>query len=160
MLPVGLLVWLHPSFLGFVWMQPPVRCISMVLVCLMHTFLHFVRCWYACLACFASPVWFSLLLCIFARLPTCSCISLCVIHSPIQWNYGHSIETYICPLRTPPFCLITCLFAFLTSFASLSFSMLVCWFVSLLVCWFVSFVFAFTRMERGHLGNGGLSHKG
>ena len=29
------------------------------------------------------PFGFSLLLCIFARLPTCSCMSLCVVHTPI-----------------------------------------------------------------------------
>ena len=37
----------------------------------------------------------------FACLPTCSCMSLCVVHTPIQWSYGHSIQTYICPPRTP-----------------------------------------------------------
>ena len=45
-------------------------------------------------------------LCFFASftcLPTFSCMSLCVIHPPIQWNYGHSIQTYNCPSRTPPF---------------------------------------------------------
>ena len=36
---------------------------------------------------------------------------MCVIHTPIQWNYGHLIQTYICPPRTLPFCLITNLFA-------------------------------------------------
>ena len=95
-----------------------------------YTLLRSVRYWYACLV---SLVWLSLLLCIFARLPTCSCMSLCVVRTPIQWNYGYSIQTYICPPRTL-FCLIACLFAFLVlhmfvcpclaSFASLSFSML------------------------------------
>ena len=28
---------------------------------------------------------------------------MCVIQTPISWNYGRSIQTYICPLRTPPF---------------------------------------------------------
>ena len=90
---------------------PPEACLNLttcentsgVLMSSMHTFLCFVRCWYACLACFAPPIWLSLLLCIFARLPTCSCMSLCVVHIPIQWNYGHSIQTYICPPRTPSF---------------------------------------------------------
>ena len=27
----------------------------------------------------------------------------CVIHTPISWNYGHPIQTYICPPRTPSF---------------------------------------------------------
>ena len=102
--PRGLvLVWLHPSLLRFAWMQPLVRYMSLVLVCLIHTFLLSVRCLYACLDCFVPPVWLSLLHCIFARLPTCSCISLYLIHTPIQWNCGHSIQTYICPPRTPPF---------------------------------------------------------
>ena len=36
----------------------------------------------------------------------------CVVHTPISWNHGHPIQTYICPPRTPPsFRLITCLFA-------------------------------------------------
>ena len=97
---------------------PPEACLNLttcentsgVLMSSMHTFLCFVRCWYACLACFAPPIWLSLLLCIFARLPTCSCMSLCVVHIPIQWNYGHSIQTYICPPRTPSFFFITYLF--------------------------------------------------
>ena len=42
-------------------------------------------------------------LCIFARLPTCLCMSLCVVCTPIQWNYGHSIQTYICPPSTSLF---------------------------------------------------------
>ena len=39
----------------------------------------------------------------FACLLTYSCMSLCVVHIPFQWNYGHSIQTYICPPMTPPF---------------------------------------------------------
>ena len=35
----------------------------------------------------------------------------CVVHIPIQWNYGHLIQTYICPPKTFPFCLITCSFS-------------------------------------------------
>ena len=27
----------------------------------------------------------------------------CIIHTPISQNYGHPIQTYICPPRTPPF---------------------------------------------------------
>ena len=80
---------------------PPKICLD-VGVLVLHL-LHFVRCWYACLACFAPLIWLSLLLCIFARLPTCSCISLCVVHILIQWNYGHSIQTYICPPRSLSF---------------------------------------------------------
>ena len=105
------LVWLHMSLVLLVWMQPLVRCTSVVLVCLIHTFLCSMQCRYACLACFVPPIWLSLLSCIFARLRTCSYMSLCVVHTPIQWNYGHSIQTYSCPPKTPSFCLITCLFA-------------------------------------------------
>ena len=36
----------------------------------------------------------------------------CVVHTPISWNYGHPIQIYICPPRTPhSFHLITYLFA-------------------------------------------------
>ena len=42
-------------------------------------------------------------LCIFACLPTCSSMNLCVVHTPIHGNYGHLIQTYICPPRTPFF---------------------------------------------------------
>ena len=56
---------------------PPEACLNLttcentsgVLMSSMHTFLCSVRCWYACLACFAPPIWLSFLLCIFARLP-------------------------------------------------------------------------------------------
>ena len=81
-------------------MWPLVRHISVMLVCLIHTFLYCVRCFYAC---FVPPIWLSLLLFIFTHLFTCSCISFCVIHTPIQWSYGHRIQTYICPPRTPSF---------------------------------------------------------
>ena len=77
---------------------PPKVCLDVGVLGL-HL-LHSVRCWYACLACFAPLIWLSLLLCIFARLPTCSCISLCVVHILIQWNYEHLIQTYICPPRS------------------------------------------------------------
>ena len=98
-----LLMWLHLSLLWLVWMWPLVSHISVILVCLTHTVLCSVQCWYACLACFVPPVWLSLLLCIFTSLPTCSSMSLCVVHTPISWNHGHSIQTYICPPRTPTF---------------------------------------------------------
>ena len=134
-----MLLWLHPSHLWPIWMWPFMRHISLMLVCLIHTFLHSMRWCYACLVCFVPPVWLSLLLYIFARFPTYSCMSpcllvsssliptilcefilvfhtrdpesligiffdsTCVIRTPIQWNYGHSIQTYFCPLRTPPF---------------------------------------------------------
>ena len=134
-----LLVWLHMSLLWFAWVWPLMRHISVMLVCLIHTFLHSMWWCYACLANFVPPVWLSLLLCIFARLPTCSCMSLCllmsssliptnlyrfitrlwytrpqvplgilldrtcVVHTPILWNYGHPIQTYILPPRTPSF---------------------------------------------------------
>ena len=69
---------------------------------------------------FVPPVGF---LCIFTRLLTCPCMSLaclCVVHASTQWSYGHSIQTYICPSRTPPFvhflaylpfCLFACFIA-------------------------------------------------
>ena len=73
----------------------------MVSMCLIHTFLLSVQCCYVYLACFVPLVWLSLLICIFTRLPTCSCMSLYVVHTPIQWNYEHSIQTYICLPRAP-----------------------------------------------------------
>ena len=76
-----LLVWLHSSLLWLVWMWRLVRHISVMLVCLIHTFLHLVRWCYACLACFVTPIWISLLLCIFAHMPTCSCIGPCLLVS-------------------------------------------------------------------------------
>ena len=92
-----------------------------------------------CYACFVPHIRLPLLLCIFAHLPTSSCMSpcllvsssliltiscgftpifdtrepeshlgillddTCVIHTPISWNYGHPIQTYICHPRTFPF---------------------------------------------------------
>ena len=76
-----LLVWLHKSLLWLVWMWRLVRHISMMLVCLIHTFLRLVRWCYACLACFVPPIWLSLLLYIFARLPTYSCMGPCLLVS-------------------------------------------------------------------------------
>ena len=128
-----LFVWLHLSLLWLDWMWLLVRHNSVMLVRLIHTFLCSVRWCYAYLACFVPLVWLSLLLCIFAHLPTYSCMSpclllcilyrftpvfdtrnpksligilfdgTCVIHTPIQWNSGHPIQTYFCPSRTPPF---------------------------------------------------------
>ena len=125
--PVGLLVWLRPSLLGIDWVQLLMRYTSVVLVCLVHTFLCSVRCLYACLACFVPSVQLSLLPCIFACLPTCSCMSLCVVHTSIQWSYGYSIQPYICPPRRPSFCLIICLFTLLYALLALVWlSLLVC----------------------------------
>ena len=113
----------------------------MELVCLIHTFLHSVRCCMLALLALCYLFGFLCFFCIFVCLPTCSCMSLCVIHTPIQWNYKHSIQTYICPPKTPPFCLITHLFAFhvlhifvcpcLASFAILS---LACFSLHLFLC--------------------------
>ena len=116
----------------------------MILVYLMYTLspLHALLC-LPCLACFMPPVWLSLLLCIFARLPICSCMSPCLLVSssliptiscrftPIfdtrdpesllgilldGTGVVHTpILTYICPPRIPPF----------------SYNMLVCPFVCL-----------------------------
>ena len=95
LVPIGLWghlrIWLHPSRLWYVWMWQLVRHISVILVCLLHTVLCSVRCRYACLACFVPPIWLSLLHCIFARLPTSACMSLCVVRTPIQWNFGLGI---------------------------------------------------------------------
>ena len=103
-------------------------------ICSMHTLSPL--CMMICLPCLlVPPVWLSLLFYIIACLPTCPCMSLCllvsssliptfscglttifdtqepksllrilldgiyVIHNPIKWNYGHSIQTYICPPR-------------------------------------------------------------
>ena len=109
-LDLGFAMLLCPSWTcAFVVTSIPPRVCLDVTTCEIHlhgvgvlgTFLCSVRCWFAC---FAPPIWLSLLFCIFAHLPTCSCMSLCVVHTPIQWNYGHSIQTYVCPPpRTPPF---------------------------------------------------------
>ena len=44
-----------------------------------HLSLHSMQSWYFCLACFVPPFWLFLPLRIFARLPTCSCMCLCVV---------------------------------------------------------------------------------
>ena len=139
----------------------------MILVYLMYTLspLHALLC-LPCLACFMPPVWLSLRLCIFARLPICSCMSPCLLVSssliptiscrftPIfdtrdpksllgilldGTGVVHTpILTYICPPRIPPF----------------SYNMLVCPFVcltclfapvwlSLLVCLFACSLYLF-----------------
>ena len=88
-----------------------------------------LRCWLLCAylppfplhVMICSPCLFVPLvgfLCI--RLLMCSCMSLacqCVVHTSTQWSYGHSIQTYICPSRTPPF---VCRFAYLSSFCLLA----------------------------------------
>ena len=59
----GITIWENTSpWYWFAWCIP---------------FLHSVWC-YACLACFVPPVWLSLLLCIFTRLPTWPCMSPCL----------------------------------------------------------------------------------
>ena len=140
-----LLVWLHLSLLWIVWMLPFVRRTFVVFVCLIHTFLCSAWCLYGWLAFFVPPVWLFVLLCIFVRLPTCSCMSLCVIHSPISWNYGYSIQTYISPSRTPSFVDNMLIWPRLTSFATLSLSML---FFYLLLCLSAGF---FLLSLHGHL---------
>ena len=94
--------------------------------CFVHTFPSFLLHAMICLPClFVSPVGF---LCIFTRSLTCPCMSLawwCVIHTSTQWSYGHLIQTYICPLRTPPF---VCFFAYL------SLSLFTCSHASLFLC--------------------------
>ena len=60
---------------------------------------------------------------IFARLPTCSCMGLCVVHTPNSWNYGHPKPTFVFLGRPPLFDnLFIC--PRLAPFDSLSFSML------------------------------------
>ena len=83
------------------WMWPLVQRISMMLVCLIHIFLHSVWWCYACLACFVPPVWLSLLLYIFARLPTNSCMSLfkptfVLLDTPILFD-----NMFVCPHLAP-----------------------------------------------------------
>ena len=63
-----------------------------------------------CLPCLLCATRLASFFFFFAHLPTCSCLSLCAVHTPIQWNYGHLTQTYICPPKTPSFCLITYLF--------------------------------------------------
>ena len=67
-------------------------------------------------------------LCIFTCLLTCPCFSLackCAIHVSTQWSYGQTIQTYICPSRTPSFvCFFTCFSPFL--FACLHASLFLC----------------------------------
>ena len=143
------------------------RHIFVILVCLIHTFIFSVQWCYACLACFVPPIWLSLLLCIFAHLPICSCMSpcllmsshliptiscgftpvfdtrdpesfigilfdgTCVVHTPISWNYGYTVQTYICPPRTPILFdnMLVCPFVCLTYlFAPVWLSLLVCLF--------------------------------
>ena len=92
-----------------VWMWPFGKHLQ-IPGCFVHTFpfsLHAMLC-LPCL--FAPPVGF---LCIFTCLLTHPCFSLacwCVVHASTQWSYGHLIQTYICPSRTPPFvCFLACL---------------------------------------------------
>ena len=119
-----------------------------------------------CLPClFVPPVDF---ICIFTRLLTCPCMSLawyCVVHASTQWSYGHSIQTYICPSRTPSFvCFLACLPFLLVCLLSCyachfyhayllyaSFTYPLHPFLPLLVYWFLVFAFACTHMERGCL---------
>ena len=85
-----LLVWFHSSLLWHVWIWPLMRHISIMFVCLLLTFLYSVRS-YDCLACTRDPEsHIGILL-----------HGVCVVHTPILWNYGNPIQTYICPLRTP-----------------------------------------------------------
>ena len=87
---------------------PPVDCLG-VTTCEIH--LHGVGLLDACPFSTLCDVMLALLvlchpfgfLCIFAHLPTCSCMSLCVVYTPISWNCGHLIQTYICPFRTLSF---------------------------------------------------------
>ena len=97
-----MLVWLLPSLLGLVWMWPFMR--------------YNPSCWCAWYAPFSAPCDVDMLALLalhhpfgflhffasFTHLPTCSCMSLCFVHTPIQWNHGRSIQTNICPPRTPP----------------------------------------------------------
>ena len=73
--------------------------------------------------------------------------------------FFRSIQTYICPLRTPPFVrFLACLLAFLLCLPYLSHSSVLVLFIyslhlflPLLVCWFLVFAFAYTHMERGRM---------
>ena len=85
--------------------------------CFVHTFplFRFMR-WYAYHACLCH------LLALYASLHAClhvhawvllASVSLAcqrVVHASTQWSYGHPIQTYICPPRTPPsVCFLACL---------------------------------------------------
>jgi len=51
-------------------------------------------------------------------------MSLCVVRTPITLNYGHPIQTYICPPKTPFLFENMLVCPHLASFASMYFSML------------------------------------
>ena len=100
--------------------------------CFVHTFplFHFMR-WYAYHACLCHPMAF------YAFLHSCLHVHAWVLLTSVssmlqQWSYGHSIQTYICPSRTPPFvcffaCLPSCLFVcFLVSFPSIAHLLVSC----------------------------------
>ena len=95
-----LLVWLYPSLLWFVWMQPFIRYISMMLVCLMHTSLCSMQC-YAWLACFV-PSFGSL--CFFASLHACLHVHawVLVLACVIKPNSYHLVWVHTCPWYTRP----------------------------------------------------------
>ena len=100
----------------------------------------------ACHACFVPPVWLSLLLCtLFARLPTCSCMSPCLLVLSILQSNGtmniRSKPTFV--LLDTFFRLITCLFVLSYAqhalFAPIWLSLLVCSLYTLLIslCFFL-----------------------
>ena len=143
-----LLMWLHLSLLWIVWMLPFMGYTSMVLACLIYTFLCSVRCCYACLACFVPPIWL-----FFASLHACLHVYAWVcVSSILQSNgtmdtqfkptfvlLGHPLlfdNMFVCPCLTLP--LIACLLACFPS---------ICFFACLLACFFWYCMY----MGHGHL---------
>ena len=148
------------------------------------------------------PVWLSLFLCIFAHLPTCSCMchcvclfmssslvlwscagshsfltqdpesllgtlfdNTCVVYTPISWNCGHPIQTYICSSRTHLLFDNMLVYPSFGSFCSFVLSHAFLLVVFLHVCWFcISLVVACAHLELGCLKWGrdflGMSQKG
>ena len=136
---------------------------------LLDAYLFFALCDVACHAFFMPPVWLSLLIWIlFTHLPTCSCMSLCLLVPSILQSNG-TVDIRSKPAfillghpRLPDnilVCPFTCLACFVCPYLAL-FECVLCMlslfplFLPLLVCRLVSFVFSCTYMEHGHLEQG------
>ena len=125
--------WLHPYPLQPNEVSPLVRYTSVVLVCLIHTFLHPVQCLYACLACLVPPIWLSLLL-----LHLCTSAYM-FMHKSVCQPYSNPMELLTLnpnqhlSSQDTVFCLIACL-------SPLSYACLAC-FVCPHLAFFVSMLF-------------------
>ena len=100
------------------------------------------------------PVWLSSLLCIFARLPPYSCMSLCVVYTLIQWNYGHSILGHPLLFNNMFICLFVC---FTCLFAPIWHLLIACLLACFLSTYFFTCLLAYFfchcmyMLEHGHL---------